>query len=225
MKNYLFLLIATVSIFSSCIKDDIIQDFVEPTIRILSVPDTIELNTTYQFEFMYLNNIGVQENVGAVWSSSDPAIIEIDNSSGLATAIAVGSASISVEYQNGEVQVMETLNVNVGNSTVVQIQEKSGTIQTTSSYVLEGSFTLVEDGDNLILEFADDYKASAALPGLFIYFSNNRNSVANAFEIDAVETFSGAHTYVIENIGINDFEFLLYFCKPFNVKVGDGEIK
>ncbi len=224
MKNYLVLLLATVSIFTSCIQDDLVNDFVEPTIRLTNVPDTIELNSTFQFEYTYLNNIGVEEEVDAQWSSSDPSIIEI-TTSGLATAKAEGSSDITVEYQSSSGNLSETINVTVGNSTVIQTQGKSGIIETTSSYLLEGSFTLMEDGGNLILEFADDYKASTALPGLYIYLTNNRNSTANAYEIGAVETFNGAHSYTIENIGINDYEFLLYFCKPFTVKVGDGEIK
>jgi hypothetical protein len=118
----------------------------------------------------------------------------------------------------------ESINVAVGLSTVESSNDKSGTIQTTSSYALEGDFKLKKNGDNLILEFYEDYEASTALPGLYVYLSNNRNSIANAFEISAVETFSGAHSYSIENVGINDYKFLVYFCKPFNVKVGDGEI-
>jgi len=224
MKNYIILFLSISVILSSCIKDDIAQDFVEPTIRIITIPDTIQFNTSYQFEYMYLNNIGLEEDVEATWSSSNSDIIAIDNN-GLASAIASGKSDITIQYSNGETQVEETIIVNVGMSTVEAITDKSGTINTTSSYALEGSFTLIEDGDKLLLEFADDYKASAALPGLFLYLSNNRNSTANALEISAVETFSGAHTYSIEGVGINDFEFLLYFCKPFNVKVGDGEIE
>ena len=90
--------------------------------------------------------------------------------------------------------------------------------------MLEGSFTLEQVGDDLLLEFADDYRASSALPGLYIYMTNNKNTNANALEIDAVETFNGAHSYTIQNVGINDYKFLLYYCKPFNVKVGDGDI-
>lgn len=224
MKKYLAFFLSISILLSSCIKDDIIEDFVEPTLRITTNPDTITINSTYQFEFMYLNNIGLEEEIVPIWSSSDPGIIDIDVN-GLATTKALGSSDITIEYKNSEIDLKETINVAVGLSTVESSNEKSGTIQTTSSYALEGNFILKENGNHLILEFFEDYKASSALPGLFVYLSNNRNSIANAYQISAVETFSGAHTYSIENIGINDYEFLLYFCKPFNVKVGDGEIK
>ena len=223
MKNYIFLLLTSSFLLGSCISDDIIEDFVEPTLRLTTLPDSIELNTTFQFEFMYLNNIGLEENVDATWTSSDESIIEID-ADGLALAKGAGSANISVAYKDNEVDLSASKLVFVGSSTVEQSEEKTGSIQTTSSYALEGDFTLIQDGDNLFLEFEDNYKASSALPGLFLYLSNNKNSIANAIEIAAVETFSGSHSYDIEDVGINDYKFLLYFCKPFNVKVGDGEI-
>lgn len=224
MKKYFILAICFLAILSSCIKDDVIEDYVESTIRIRTILDSIALNTSYQFEYMYLNNVGIEENVQAIWSSADPSIIEITDS-GLATAKALGNTDISIEYQESDINVKKTINVHVGFSTVELKTEKSGTIQTTSSYQLEGSFTLIEEGNNLTLNLLDDYKASEALPGLYVYLSNNANTTANALEISAVETFSGAHSYTIEGVDINDYSILLYFCKPFNQKVGDGQIE
>lgn len=224
MKNYLVLFIAFTIVLSSCIKDDIIEDFVEPTVRITSIPDTIQLNSTYQFEFAYFNNVGLEEEVEGQWLSSDPSIIQIDDS-GLATALALGEADITIEYQNNGDVLSESITVNVGGTTVEQSEGKSGVIQTTSSYVMEGSFTLTEEGDDLILNIEDDYKASTALPGLYLFLTNNRNSVTDALMVSKVETYNGAHSYTIENVGINDYQFLLYYCDPFQVKVGDGEIK
>jgi len=100
-----------------------------------------------------------------------------------------------------------------------------GTIRTTSSYKLEGDFTLKEEDGKLIIDIADNYEASDALPGLYIYLTNNPNTNTGAVEIGAVDIFKGAHTYEVTGVNINDFDYLLYFCKPFGVKVGDGEIK
>jgi len=111
-------------------------------------------------------------------------------------------------------------------STSVADTSISGTINTTSSYKLTGSFTFSESAQSsdLELKLDDDYCASTALPGLYVYLSNNRNNISSGLEIGAVEVFSGAHTYNIPNTGINDYSFIVYFCKPFNVKVGDGEL-
>ena len=104
-------------------------------------------------------------------------------------------------------------------------EERSGAIRTTSSYLLEGSFTLRQDGNDIVLEFADNYRASTSLPGLYVYLTNNPSTSNNAFEIGRVETFEGAHSYRISGVGLNDYDYLLYWCKPFSVKVGDGEME
>ena len=100
----------------------------------------------------------------------------------------------------------------------------SGTIVSTSSYKLEGDFSLSETNGTLTLSFVDNYEASSALPGLYVYLTNNPNSINDALEIGKVEVFKGAHSYEIDNTSITAFDYVLYFCKPFRVKVGDGKI-
>ncbi len=224
MKNLLLTTTIITLILSSCIKDDILFDTVDPVIRITNPIDTIEINTNFQFEFNYLNNVGQPETVTAVWSSSDPSIINISNT-GLAEALAEGSATLRVTYNDGENDITDELTIVVGNTTVVTAPtDRTGTIAPTSFYELEGDFTLSANGADLVLAFDENYKASSALPGLYVYLSNNPNSVAGAYEIGKVEVFSGAHQYDIPNTMLQEYSHLVYFCKPFNVKVGDGTI-
>ncbi len=223
-KSIIYLLFCIFAL-QSCIKDDFIDDFVEPVLRITTNVDTLAFGSTLQFEEMYLNNIGREEQVDAIWSSSDETIISISDD-GLATALQAGSATISVEYDDGSGSVLrDDMLVHVGENTTVSLQTFNGNIQTTTFYVLEGDFTFSETEDGgLSLEFADNYRASAGLPGLYIYLSNNRNSVAGAFEIGEVDVFDGAHSYEVNDVGFSDYSYIVYFCKPFNVKVGDGEL-
>ena len=67
--------------------------------------------------------------------------------------------------------------------------------------------------------------ADDGLPGLYVYLSNNPNSVSGALEIGPVEVFEGAHDYTISGLDITTYAYVLYFCKPFNVKVGHGDIE
>ena len=91
--------------------------------------------------------------------------------------------------------------------------------------MLAGDFTLTDDNGDLTLSLAENYVASSNLPGLYVYLSNNPNSSANAYEIGAVTVFNGAHTYDLpDTIGIYDYQYLLYYCKPFSAKVGVGTI-
>lgn len=218
--------IALSFIFYSCIGEDVIEDFVEAELRIDNPISEIQVDTQHRFQATYFNNIGLPENIAVAWSSSDNNIISIDEN-GVATAHAEGSAIIiaSVNSQIGLIEDQDSIDVTqeevVANS---ETDTKQGTIITTSGYRLEGSFEIASNGDDLVLNVASDYVASSSLPGLYVYLTNNPSSINGAFEIGPVEVFNGAHSYSIQDVGINDFSYLLYWCKPFTVKVGGGDI-
>jgi hypothetical protein len=226
MKRTLGFIALLLMLLSACIGDDFVDDRVDPVIRISNPIDSMAIDSSYAFKVLYLNNVGVEVEIEAEWSSSDETIITI-TSQGVAKALAPGAAEISVEYSDGEVSVMDMMIVGVGERTVeTESSGKKGQVNTTSSYELSGAFTMEsDDSGSVILSFGEDYVASTALPGLFVYLSNNPNSTSGALEIQAVEVFEGAHSYSVPNVGLNDYGYVLYFCKPFNVKVGDGKIE
>lgn len=224
MRSLFFLFLSL--LFVSCIGDDIVDDYVTPQIRIQNPVSSIEEGTSYQFQHQFVNNVGQEESVSPTWSSGDPSLLTVDNN-GLANAIAEGNTTITVAFQDefGETATT-TESIEIGASTVVvEPMGRSGSVATTSSYDLRGDFELNElpNGD-LHLTFGDDYLADSGLPGLFVYLSNNPNTISGALEIGAVRVFNGAHDYTFSGATLNEYAYVLYFCKPFNVKVGDGEI-
>lgn len=221
--QFTLLLISVLFIFQSCIKDDFVDDMVDPVLRITTSVDTIEAGTTFQFESVFLNNIGNEIDVTTNWASSNTDVLTIDEN-GLATAIAAGSSTITVTYNDGATEFTDVIEANVGETTVVSFESSTGIIETTTFYTLEGDFVYEETADGVRLDIAENYEASAGLPGLYIYLSNNKNSIANALEIGEVTTFSGAHAYEVPNVGFSDYQFIVYFCKPFNVKVGEATL-
>jgi hypothetical protein len=214
----------TVVLLGGCIGDDLVFDTVDPVIRISNPIDTIAIDSQYQFNYTYFNNIGVEETISsATWSSSFPDVIEVSQS-GLARALAAGVSTIEVQTMDalGGI-VRDMFDVAVGKRTVIQTMERHGELRTTSSYTLKGLFSMQEVDGSLKLCLDSTYQASSNLPGLYVYLTNNPNSIQNATEIGMVTIFNGAHEYDIpQTVEINDFEYLLYYCKPFNVKVGDG---
>lgn len=216
---------ALLLLLTACIGDDIVFDTVDPVIRIMNPVDTLALDTDYQFAFAYLDNTGRKDSsVSATWSSTAPDIISITDE-GLASAHRIGSAAISVQLNDGSAVLSDTHEVVVGETTAVAQTGRSGTIKTSSSYELTGNFVITGNGNGgITLSFSESYRASTALPGLYVYLTNNPNTIANALEIGMVEVFSGSHSYQINNAGLNSYSHVLYFCKPFNVKVGDGTI-
>lgn len=225
MKNIFYITLLTV-LFSACIGDDIIMDRVAETLRITTQATSIAAGETFQFEARYTNNIGNTEEEKVIWSSSDESILAI-TTDGLATAITRGNVVVSAEatLEDGST-LKEEMEVAVSMVTVAveAPTSRSGVIATTTFYDLAGDFTLNEINGGVSLEIADNYEATSSLPGLYVYLTNNPNSISDALEIGEVTVFEGAHTYDIIGTSLTDYDYVLYFCKPFRVKVGDGKI-
>lgn len=220
------IILLSLSLLSACIGDDILEDAVAEELKIIDRVDTLGLDDSYQFVARYTDQIGRTQEVDLLWQSSDPSILDI-TPDGLVTGKSKGEALVFAELtEPGLALLQDSVRVVVDAETIEPPAEsRSGTIKTTSFYTLKGEFEIVPEGDKLIIKVADDYEASSTLPGLYLYLTNNPNSINDAVEISKVTTFSGAHEYEVSNIGINEYDYLLYYCKPFNVKVGDGPIE
>jgi len=213
-----FILIAIA--FTGCIKDDLVEDKIEPTLRLNSALETLAQGESHDFDAIYLNEVGTPEEVQIDWASSDVNVATVDPN-GVVTALNFGTVEISATHD----ELVASDSFEVTETTEMEDLSRSGSIQTTSTYLLQGDFTLEDNGAGLTLSFASNYQASTSLPGLFIYLTNNPNTTMGAYEIGAVQTFNGSHSYSIPaSVGINDYSHVLYFCAPFNVKVGDGAI-
>ncbi|WP_411766061.1 Ig-like domain-containing protein [Winogradskyella sp. A3E31] len=222
----LFFLVST-SLCFNCIGEDVINDEVTPEVRILNPIESLSVSETYQLNATFFNNVGQIENSTINWSSSNENVATIDEN-GVISGLSEGESTIkaSVNFNNSLVEDSSTITVIMGEVDTPNTSGKSGIIETTSSYTLTGSFTLseIENSDDLLLSIAEDYNASTSLPGLYLYLTNNPNSVANALSLGPVVVFNGAHSYTITDTGINDYSYLLYWCEPFSVKVGGGTI-
>ena len=108
-----------------------------------------------------------------------------------------------------------------------EAMSRSGVIATTSTYKLSGDYNLeFSDSGALVLSLADNYEASTSLPGLYVYLTNNPNSINGALELAKVTVFEGAHNYMLPaDVTITDYSYIMYWCKPFSVKVGGGNIE
>jgi len=217
----LFFLLLVLSM-GSCIGDDFIEDFVEPEIRIIDAVDTIAVGDTYQMRAQFFNEVGKKEEVVINWSSSDESVAIISDE-GVLWARSKGEIDIvvSTEYEGNTISASKR--VIADEETVEVSSSRSGTLKTTSTYVLEGGFELSTDSGKLVLSLDENYRTTDVLPGLYVYLTNNPNSINDAFLISKVDIFEGAHSYDIEgDHNVDDYSHVLYYCKPFKVKVGDG---
>jgi len=226
MNTLRFLFAITTLTLASCIGDDILVDFVEPQIRLAALPTSIAAGDTYQVDATFLNNVGQPESRELGYSSSDPSVFSITDT-GLLTANGRGTAQITVSTEYEGALLQEIGNITVAEETVQPPANTSriGSIRTTSSYALTGEFEITETDGGISIAIADDYVASRALPGLYIYLTNNRNTNVGALEIGKVQVYEGAHAYDVAGVSLDEYSHILYFCKPFGVKVGDGAIE
>ena len=196
---------------------------VTPTLEITNLISEIFEQTSHQIEVNFQDgnqNAAPELN----WTSSDETVLEVDEN-GLITAVSAGLATITVSTLVSDTLISVVNSIQVVALVMETITSYSGNLETKSGYTLEGTFSLSKTEDGLLLELGEDYPASSTLPGLYVYLSNNRNTTAQAYEIGAVSVFSGAHSYQLPtSIGLMDYQYILYWCKPFNVKVGEAKI-
>lgn len=223
MKTVITLWLAV--ILTGCIGTDTIEDFVPASIQITNPLISLKIGESYDLMYRYLNNVGIEEEVEVIWTSNDENVLQVDTD-GILMALSNGEAEIAVVQADNQL-IMDKVLITVSDETVVLTSGmKSGVIESTSSYALSGDFEITNTANGILISIADNYEASSALPGLYVYLSNNPSTVSGALEIGAVTVFSGAHTYDVsgEDLNVDTYAYLLYFCKPFNVKVGHGEI-
>lgn len=225
-KHRVFIYLIPVLTYA-CIGIDIIDDFIEARIAMVNKVEALIVGDFYQFEAAYFDNIGLKQPVQFDWTTSDRQVLEI-NENGLALAVAPGTVTItsSVNGLTSSVEVAVFDPSIVNEDSILMQQTPQGTrtaeLKTVSSYPLEGTVTL----SNQRLEFSTDFKTTSALPGLYVYLTNNTSTINNALEIGAVEEFSGSQVYdVPENVQLQDYSHVLFYCKPFLVPVGNGKLE
>ena len=141
------------------------------------------------------------------------------------TDTSTSTTETSTATSDSTTSTTETSTNTTDNGIVTAVQFFEGQIRTTSGYVLEGNYRYEFNGTQIILSLDNTYRASSSLPGLYLYLTNNPNSPEDGYEVGAVSVFSGAHSYSLPaSIGLMDYKYLLYWCKPFRVKVGDAQL-
>ncbi len=270
-------LILSLLLLISCVGEDLVNDYVDPDLRISNAILSISEGFQYQFKARFFDESGTKvENPTLVWRVDPPSAASITQD-GTIKAITAGQATVIIQttglqgniiearstftitaVANTETTTTETSTMTTDTETstmttdtetstmttdtetstmttdtetstmtgvVVAPQYFEGEIHSTSSYALEGKFRYEHDGTRITLSLDSSYRASTSLPGLYIYLGNNPRTVNGAFEIGEVKVFSGAHQYVLPpSIELTDYKYIIYWCKPFSVPVGEGQI-
>lgn len=230
MKNLKLTLIFCSLTLSSCIQEDIIDDSVPEEVRIISSFTTLKVGEMATLNASFFNNIGEIEDNSFIWFSSNATVLSIDPATSIITANAEGTSIISVKAigKTGELTDSQVIEVVADNSNSIDTPKK-GTFSKTTSYKAAGDFEITKTSNGIKIDLASNYVADTSLPGFALFLTNNPNSLANALQIDAYDDADGAHytgafTYNIENVGLNDYKYLVQWCRPFSILTGKAEI-
>jgi len=219
--KYIYYILLSLFVTYSCIGTDVVDDFVEARVSIDNPVTSLKAGDSYQFRATYLNNVGLPEETTFLWMSSDESILEIDND-GLAVGINMGDAAITATAKG----VSSSSELMVSDTTIGAITERTAELKTVSSYPLSGNAILRKDEGIVTLLLDDNFSTTSALPGLYVYLTNNVATINNALEVGKVLDFEGTQVYEIEeDIELTEYNFVLFYCKPFLVPVGNGELK
>lgn len=207
---------------SGCIGTDVLDDMMATSLSIQTRVRTVKVGETFQLQARYLDNVGQPAEAAIQWLSSDPGILSVDGN-GLLTALTMGASVITASASGG---ATDTLSVMVTDTTVMGPDERTAIIHTVSTYPLSGTVTLRKTPTGgLVLDFAEDFHTTAALPGLYVYLSNNINTTSGAVELGKVLKADGSQSFAVPgNVGLFQYEYALFFCKPFVVPVGNGKL-
>ena len=221
MRNILFFVV--VMTLSGCIGTDVVDDLVEERVTIDNIITSLKIGESYQFLATYSDNTGTTSSAAFLWNSSDESVISIDVE-GLATGISDGFSAISVSANGASTSI----EVKADTNATMTLPSRIAPLETVSSYPLSGTATLIEDENGFTLTLLDDFTTTSALPGLYVYLTNNPKTINNALEIAKVKTFKGTQSYDVlggEDFGLFTYNYVLFYCKPFLVPVGVGELK
>ena len=215
-------------LFTACIGEDILDDQVAERLIFINPIDTLQPESSHQLSVRFFNNVGAEEFIAVEYNSTDETVATVGDR-GLIQTLTEGRTTIEVNALSPEgIELSDAFDLEVTSAiSGPSATEGFGQIETSSSYILTGAFTIRELPESGVLQINIDesYRADTDLPGLYVYLTNNPFSIANALEIGPVEIFSGSHQYTIPETRLNEYSYLLYWCKPFEVKVGDGRIE
>lgn len=190
----------------------LVQIVTENNTSVINPGETLQLSGTT------LNAAGGEiEGTTIVWSSSNEDVATVDEN-GLVTGIADGSVRISASALG----VTGFVDLFIGDASSLS---RTGQWEGLNGYRASGDVTLMlNDEGNVIMVLGDNFSAQDG-PGLYFYLSNSRTSVSGGIELGAVRSVTGGDTYEVpEGVGLNTFNNVVLYCKPFGVGFGTAQL-
>lgn len=154
------------------------------------------------------------------WTSANLAVLTV-SASGIATGKSEGTSAVTASV-NGVKSLPVTFQVTPAGGA-----SRSGTFSGNMGYSVKGTATLQQTGAGLRLLLGSDFQSSNG-PQLGVYLaktaSGSLNS-QNSLKLANLLSNSGAQEYAVPaGVGLTDFNYVVIYCIPFNVRFGTAQL-
>jgi len=153
------------------------------------------------------------------WMSANLNVLTV-SASGLATGQSPGASAVTASVDG-----VQSLPVTLSVIPVGGIS-RSGTFSGNMGYSVKGTATLQQTNAGLKLILGSDFQSSNG-PQLAVYLAKNPSgglNAQNSLQLGALMSTSGTQTYnVPAGVGLNDFDYAVIYCIPFNVRFGTAQ--
>ena len=209
-------------------------------ITIMDMMTTLPVGVSFPLQYTYLNAMGSKDTTApVVWTSSDRTKATVNNRTGVVTAVAAGTTTITVAV-SGKPNIKDELSLTVVGMNNNNATEGRGTIIANSAgrgYGLQGgSFTISNmQGGGVKLNLNISARSGgASAPDFVIYLTNSPedNIRRNKDHLVVAELPStpvrGALSYTVKpanrNITVMTYSHVTFWCRGANIYFGGGRI-
>lgn len=188
---------------------------------VAATQNTLSVGATLQFSAKAYdgNNQEVSGQMVA-WASSNPSILSI-NAVGLATGQSAGMASVTASVAGVNSLPVSIEVMPVGGSS------RSGNFSGNMGYSVSGTATLQQTGSSLKLVLGSNFQSSNG-PQLGVYLAKTASgglNSQNSLKLANLLSNSGMQEYnVPAGVDLNDFDYVVIYCIPFNVRFGTAQL-
>lgn len=183
--------------------------------------NTLGVGATLQLSARVYNAAGEELFTQAVtWSTTNAAILSVDGS-GLVAGTGAGTAS-AIATADGVGSLPFAIQVIPANGL-----SRSGVFSGNMGYSVSGTATLEQNSSGLKLVLGSDFQASNG-PQLGVYLAKNASgglNAQNSLKLDNLLQNSGMQEYAVPaGVALDDYDYAVIYCIPFNVRFGSAKL-
>ncbi len=199
------------------------EPLVVATVTVSPDSASIEVGNTEQFEAMAMSSDGMEiPDVEFMWTSSDEMVATVD-ASGEATAVGAGMAMITATADSIYGSAMLTV--------TSPPASRSGMFRGVPGYKTSGTVTLEEaPSGGLVLRFDSDFKVVQSNFYVILYTTTQISfrpppPDGTFDDLGQVKAKTGAQSFNVPmNVALDTYDYVIIFCRSFNVVVGVAEL-